>query len=158
MIKLSATVSVNGDRAPGDPELNRDQVWAGLLQKAQNALPFVPAMKKCETFDQGENWLRRDIEVFGNEKARERVTFIPKKTVRFDREEGSDIMGTIVNDILEDEQGNLSLRFSFELHLPGASAAEEEAYKQRMADAYAGAVKATLGAIRRAVKEKLLAA
>jgi len=40
MIEISRTVQVNDD--PDAPQLDQDQVWHGLLLKANDALPFVP--------------------------------------------------------------------------------------------------------------------
>ena len=36
---------------PGEPALSRSDVWAGLVLKANNALPFVPSMTFCEVTD-----------------------------------------------------------------------------------------------------------
>ena len=58
MYELSRTIPVN---EPGKPFLSRNDVWSGLLMKANNALPYVPAMKKCEVVERGESWLLRDI-------------------------------------------------------------------------------------------------
>ena len=52
--------------------------------KAQNALPYVPQMQKCEVLEEGDRWLLRDI-VFNNTPLRERVTFEPEARVIFDR-------------------------------------------------------------------------
>ncbi|MBO0705648.1 MAG: DUF1857 family protein [Candidatus Dormibacteraeota bacterium] len=43
MIYVSKTLPV---KEPGALALDRDQVWDGLVQKASNALPYVPAMTR----------------------------------------------------------------------------------------------------------------
>lgn len=48
MIFVSNVESVNG---PGLVHLTREQLWAGLVMKANNALPFVPAMQSCEVIE-----------------------------------------------------------------------------------------------------------
>jgi hypothetical protein len=64
-------------------------------------------------------------------------------------------MGTILNEILEDEDGELELRFSFDLELEGAEpgSQEEKDYEETMKGDYAKAVESTLAAIRRWVRE-----
>ena len=154
MFTMSRAVPVNGD--PDDPVLTRNDVWKGLVMKAENALPFVAAMTYCEVLERGENELVREIE-FKGDRAREHVTFEPEKKVQFDRLSGR-TMGTIQNEIEEDEEGNLSLRFTFALEVEGIppDSDEERAYAEEMKEAYLCAVAATLGAIRRStVEEKL---
>jgi hypothetical protein len=131
-------------------------VWHGLLLKAENALPFVPQMTECNTFERGENYLVRDI-VFRGEPARERVTFFPEYRVLFDRLSGI-TRGTIQNEIEEDDRGELTLRFTFALEKEGLApgSPEEQEYAKMMEGDYLGAVQATLNAIRRWVQEGTL--
>jgi len=152
MFKLSRTIPVN---EPGQPKLSRSDVWKGLVMKANNALPFVPAMKKCEVLEKGEGWLVRDV-VVGNEALREKVTFEPERRVVFERVAGNE-PGRIENTLGEDAQGNLTLTFSFALTRKGLEG-DAEAEKQHFAPMegmYFGAVAATLAAVRRMVAEKV---
>jgi len=154
MIELSHSVHVND---PGDPEapvLMRDDVWDGLVMKAENALPFVPSMEKCDVVEQRENFILRDIR-FGGDDLREAVTLTPKTSVEFRRVQGR-VLGVITNEILENPSGELELKFSFALEIEGAEpgSREEREYEANMRDAYLGAVVATLGAIRKMVMQR----
>jgi hypothetical protein len=151
MIEISRTVLVNDD--PAEPELNQDQVWHGLLLKANDALPFVPQMESCHVLTRGDGWLVRDILLRGV-PLRERVTFEPKRRVVFERIRGAEL-GTIENVIETDDQGRLTLRFSFALKhedLKEGSDAEREHFAP-MLPAYENAVAATLAAVRRTARE-----
>lgn len=151
MYKLSRTIPVN---EPSRPLLSRHDVWTGLEMKANNALPYVPIMQKCEVVQQGDGWLTRDI-VVNNVPLRERVSFEPEKRVIFERIAGSE-PGRIENVIGEDENGNLTLTFAFELRkegLPEGSDAEKSHFAP-MEGAYLGAVASTLAAVRRTVEER----
>jgi hypothetical protein len=150
VIRLSHSVKVNDPQDSVAPVLTRDDVWEGLVMKAQNALPFVPKMEKCDVIEQRENFILRDIR-FGGDDLREAVTLTPKTKVEFRRVEGR-VLGVITNEILEDQAGDLELRFSFELEISGVEpgSTEERDYESNMRDAYIGAVAATLGAIRKA--------
>ena len=151
MISVSKTVPVNPPEA--DVALTREDVWRGLKAKANNALPFVPSMTLCEVRERGENLIVREIE-FRGERLGERVTLEPQERVRFERTHGS-VLGTILNEILERDDGELELRFSFDLELVGVEpgSQEERDYEETMKGDYLKAVDATLNAIRRWVRE-----
>jgi hypothetical protein len=151
MISVSYKIPVNPEGT--DVTLSRADVWKGLEAKANNALPFVPSMSYCEVSERSENLIIREIE-FRGERFGERVTLNPQETVVFERTSGS-VMGTILNEILEDEAGELELRFSFDLELEGVEAGskEETDYEETMKGDYEKAVEATLSAIRRWARE-----
>ena len=149
MIYVTNAIPVN---AEGEPELTRSDVWAGLVMKADNALPFVPAMTFCEVLERrGEHEFDRDIE-FRGQRFTERITLEPESRVTFTRIAG-DVLGTIANEI-EERDGELFLRFSFALVLKGVApgSAEEADYAEGMKVDYLKAVEATLGAIRRVAR------
>jgi ketosteroid isomerase-like protein len=148
--KLSRTILVN---EPSKTTLSRHDVWAGLLMKADNALPYVPMMSKCDVIERGDGWLIRDI-LLKDVPLREKVTFEPESRVIFERI-GGDELGRIENVIGEDEKGNLTLTFSFGLTkkgIPEGTDAENKHFSQ-MEGAYFGAVASTLAAVRRTVDE-----
>lgn len=151
MISVSYKIPVNPEGS--DVTLTRADVWKGLEAKAHNALPYVPSMTHCEVQDEGENWIQREIE-FRGQRLGERITLEPQDTVRFERTSG-EVMGTILNEILEDSDGELELRFSFDLELEGVEpgSKEETDYEETMKGDYEKAVESTLAAIRRWVRE-----
>jgi len=149
--QLKRTIPVN---EPSKSVLTRQDVWAGLLMKANNALPYVPQMKKCEVIEKGDGWLIRDIE-FNGLPAREKVTFEPERQVVFERIAGIE-RGRIENTIGEDEAGNLTLTFAFGLTKDGVpdGSDEERAHFAPMEGAYLGAVASTMAAVRRIVDDR----
>jgi len=152
MFTHTRQVPVNPD--PQAPQLDAHDVWLGLMMKANNALPFVPQLTKCDVIESGADWLIRDVELKG-EMMREKVTFSPETSVRFNRLSGPE-PGEITNVIETDEEGNLALRFSFELSRVGledGSQAEREHFAP-MEPAYHSAVESTLAAMRRVVEER----
>jgi hypothetical protein len=151
MISVSKTIPVNP--AGADVTLTREDVWRGLEAKANNALPFVPSMTRCDVLSRTDNVIEREIE-FRGERLGERVTLDEPRGVTFERTSGP-VMGTIHNDILEERPGELELRFSFDLIPDGiaAGSAEEDAYRATMEQDYLKAVDATLAAIRRWTRE-----
>jgi acetylaranotin biosynthesis cluster protein L len=145
MIYVSKEIAVN---ERGQPRLSRSDVWKGLVMKADNALPFVPGMAKCDVIERTAKGLVRDI-VFRGEDAREKITFYPEEKVVFLRLSGN-ADGFIVNEVLGGDD-DLRLRFSFALQLVDApsDSAKEREFREVMERDYLKAVDATLGAIRK---------
>jgi len=146
MIFVSHALPVN---VPGEPRLDRANVLDGLVLKAENALPFVPAMTYCEvTQRHGDHVFDRDID-FRGQRFTERITLEAPHRVTFTRIAGP-VLGTIANEI-EGAGDDLELRFSFALVVAGVEggSAEEKAYAESMTGDYLKAVEATLNAMRR---------
>lgn len=157
MFTVDKTIAVNAALATGEPSLDRGALWAGLVMKGEDARPFVPVMEKCEVEARGDGWLTRAIQIRG-QVMREKVTFAPKHTVTFERLDGIE-KGTILNEILEADDGALLLRFTFTLTREDMEhgSAEEAAYAAGMEDTYLKAVQSTVDTIRRLIKEGALA-
>jgi hypothetical protein len=146
MIYVSHQLPVN---EAGHPYLDRAAVWDGLVMKANNALPFVPAMTYCEvTARHSDHVFDRDID-FRGQRFTERITLEPPHRVVFTRIAGP-VLGTIANEI-EGTENDLRLRFSFALVVAGikGGSVEERAYADGMTADYLKAVAATLTAMRR---------
>lgn len=148
MFTLSHTMPVNTEK----PSLNQAQIWQGLLLKAENPVPFLDAMSACTIIDRGDNWLLRNF-ILRGEEMQERVTFEPKNRVTFERTKSS-AMGTILNEIVTLDDGNMGLRFTFTLDVDGLvdGSREETEFAERMSRSYFQGVGSTLAEIRRQVE------
>jgi hypothetical protein len=147
MIFVSHALPVN---VPDEPRLTPANVWDGLVLKANNALPFVPAMTYCEvTHRHSDTVFDRDID-FRGQRFTERITLEAPYRATFTRIAGP-VLGTIANEIESTDDGDLALRFSFALVVHGVAggSAEEQAYADSMTGDYLQAVAATLNAMRR---------
>ena len=157
MFSVDKTVPVNANLKPGDPVLTRDEIWEGLLMKSYDAKPFVHLMTKCDVTREFENGIERDI-IFRGMDLTELLTFYPKTRVEFLRLRGIE-MGTITNEILEDEAGALHLRFAFSLEradmTPGSQ--EEQEFAAGYAQGYLVSVQKTIDHIRELVRAGQLA-
>jgi len=156
MVRASRTIKVNAD--PKEPPLTRSLVWRGLVMKAENPLPFVPVISSCKVLERRTDGLTREIVDKGDTIA-EVVTFEPEHVVKFERTSGR-VLGTILNEIIEDEHGDLALKFSFTLTVEGmeADSAEEQEFAGQMEQGYLMAVAATLKAMRNLAKNNALKA
>jgi hypothetical protein len=126
MIHATATVPVN---APGQAPLTRAQAWAGLVRKARDARRFFPPGEctRCDIVEESPTHLVREATVLGDDLT-EIVTFEAPTRITF-FQALSPREGAIVNELFEDGNGDLQLRFYGYLGLRGKAAggAEEQA-------------------------------
>lgn len=157
MYTLSVAVDVNPPGA--EPVLERDDVWRGLVMKAENALPFVPMMQECEVLERSANGLVRRVAVRG-ERYVERITFTPQIEVRFLREDAAGQPAGWITNVISDSDHGLLLTFSFSVSVANAApgSAEERLRGEEMRGSYIEAVTATIAATRQFVREGRLAA
>ena len=150
MYAFSATVEVNP--AGARPVLSRDQLWQGLLMKAENAVPFVPGMESCLVLERGEGNLIREIAVH-SQRFKELVTFTPQDQIHLQRIEG-DETGWITNIVSESDRG-LLLTFTFALSdssVPAGSS-KEKRREEAIKSAYFAAVDKTIRTVRQLAAE-----
>ncbi|MGW0854530.1 SRPBCC family protein [Streptomyces sp. NPDC002690] len=151
MIYVSHSLPVNSGT---DVHVTRAQLWEGLVQKANNALPFVAAMTECTVTERlSDTVFDRDIVVLG-EPQTERITLLEPSRVVFTRTAGS-VLGVIANEI-EGEDDDLRLRFSFALVVTGVEpgSQEEQDFADGMKADYLKAVDSTLRAVRASVSQR----
>ena len=118
MIYSTATVAVNSD---GQTKLTREQAWAGLERKARDAREFLPAglCTRCDVVEESATHFVREA-VIGGAEIREIITLEPESKVTFFQATGPR-EGAIVNELFEDADGALQLRFYCYLGLRGSS-------------------------------------
>jgi len=142
MIYSTATVPVNPENAL---PLTRAQAWAGLVLKARDARLFLPPglCTRCEVVEEGKDL--REIIAFEHET---KVSFFQASGPR---------EGVIVNELFDDADGVLQLRFYCYLGLRGkAPGSAEEQAEQAMMDSEQGYRAALLSTLKRT--RELLAA
>jgi hypothetical protein len=152
---MAASIEVN--RAGSGIELTRDLVWRGLVMKAENALPFVPAMQECTVTSRSENGLVRNVMTRG-ERFTERVTFTPQVQVLFERTDGAGADAGWIANVLSDGERGLLLTFMLNVVVPGAAPGSDEE-RRRGEDikiSYVEAIGTTLRTMRKLAGEGAL--
>jgi len=147
MIYSTATVPVN---PAGEIELTRAQAWAGLERKARDARLFLPPglCTRCDVVEESATHLVREATIAGTD-LRELITLEPQHKVTFFQATGPR-EGAIVNQLFEDENGVLQLRFYCYLGLRGkAPGGPEEQAEQANFDGDAGYKAALLSTLKR---------
>ncbi|RVV97171.1 DUF1857 family protein [Mesobaculum littorinae] len=152
MIYSTATVPVN---PKGEPELTHHQVWSGLELKARDAREFLPAgvCTRCEVAEETVSHFVREATIAGAD-LREIITLEPQRKVTFFQATGPR-EGAIVNEIVEDETGDLMLRFYCYLGLrdkaPGGPEEQAEQAQFDSDQGYRAALLSTLNRTRELV-------
>jgi hypothetical protein len=147
MIYSTATVAVN---PPGEVPLDRAQAWAGLVLKARDARLFLPPglCTRCDVTEQSPTHFVREATIGGTD-LREIITLEPQRKVTFFQATGPR-EGAIVNELFEDEAGDLQLRFYCYLGLRGKEPnGREEQAEQAQFDSDKGYQAALLSTLTR---------
>ena len=108
MLYSTATVPVNPE---GETPLTRDQVWKGLERKARDARLFLPPglCTRCDVTEKSATHFVREATIAGQD-LREIIVLEPQSKVTFFQAAGPR-EGAIINELIEDEAGELQLRF-----------------------------------------------
>ncbi|MGO8503313.1 SRPBCC family protein [Rhizobium leguminosarum] len=147
MIYSTATVPVNPE---GETPLTRAEVWQGLERKARDARLFLPAglCTRCDVVEESSTHFVREATI-GGQDLREIITLEPQGKVTFFQAVGPR-EGAIVNELFEDEDGRLQLRFYCYLGLRGKQPnGPEERAEQAQFDGETGYKAALLSTLKR---------
>lgn len=147
MIYSTATVEVNPQ---GEVPLTRAQAWAGLVLKARDARLFLPPglCTYCEVVEESNTHIVREATIAGT-GLREIITFEPQRKVTFFQATGPR-EGAIINELFEDNAGQLQLRFYCYIGLRGkATNGPEEQAEQAQFDSDTGYKAALLSTLKR---------
>ena len=147
MICSTATVPVNPE---GETPLTRNQVWQGLERKARDARLFLPPglCTRCDVTEESATHFVREATI-GGQDLREIIVLEPQSKVTFFQATGPR-EGAIINELFEDEAGELQLKFYCYLGLrdkePGGP---EEQAEQAQFDSDKGYKAALLSTLKR---------
>ncbi len=147
MIYSTATVPVNPQ---GETKLTREQVWKGLELKARDARLFLPPglCTRCDVTEESATHFVRDATIAGAD-LREIIVLESQRKVSFFQATGPR-EGAIINELFEDEAGELQLRFHCYLGLRDKEPnGPEERAEQQQFDSDNGYKAALLSTLKR---------
>ncbi len=121
-MKFEHLVQVNDLANAAQSRLTREEVWFGLLCRAEDPRPFLPGLERCVIVERGEHELVRELH-FGAAVVEDRVSFRPLQWMRFESSATAEHAGgSLTISIEEPEPGEVFLRFRYATTLPeGAS-------------------------------------
>lgn len=108
-------VQINDPADPRVPPLTREQLWLGLVARAERPQYFLIGMDECRIVEHTGNALRREMQ-FGKTLVRDRVTYEPSVQIRFDVEPTAESgVAQMIMRIEEPQPGVLFVRFVYDL-------------------------------------------
>ncbi|WGS40914.1 SRPBCC family protein [Burkholderia sp. JSH-S8] len=117
-------IQINADD-PAVPTLTREQLWEGLVLRAEQPQLFVIGLDSCVVRERTDATLERELH-YGSATVRDRVTFTPNHQVRYDiHAADGEIGGTLTMTIEERDGQQLFLRFEYRTTLAVSNDTED---------------------------------
>ena len=99
------------------PDLTREELWFGLLCRAEDPRPFLPGLDHCRIIERSDTELVRDLH-FGPTIIRDKVTLALMEWVRFESAATAQHAGGILTITIEEpRRADLFLRFDYRTSL-----------------------------------------
>lgn len=134
-MKFEHLVEVNDLADPNANTLSREELWFGLLCRAEDARPFLPGLDACRIVERSDNELLRELH-FGPALIRDRVRLQELEWISFESEATAEHAGGSLTIRIEEPQpGALFLRFIYTTSLPEA-VGEDARYADIVRSAY----------------------
>jgi len=135
-MKFEHIVQINDPGNPLIPNLSRDQLWLGLMARAEDATLFLPGLEACHILERGDRRLERRLD-FGKAAIEDTVTWSRFEWVCFAvKRTDNHAGGTLTITIEEPEEGHLFLRFAYATTLGEVTDDEDAAYAEFVKSAY----------------------
>lgn len=107
-------IEINDPLNPLIDSLTRDQLWRGLVLRAEAPKLFIPWLDECTLLARSDARLSRTLR-YDALLIHDHVTFLPQQTVRYDVPAQADIpVSSLVMTIEEPQPGALFVRFEYE--------------------------------------------
>lgn len=125
-------IQINAADTPGVPTLTHDQLWEGLVLRAEQPQLFVIGLDRCIMRERTDTALERELH-YGKAIVRDRVTFKPNQQVRYDiHAADGEIGGSLTMTIEERDGSELFLRFEYRTTLPVGNDSEDARQTQEI--------------------------
>lgn len=135
-MKFEHLVEINDPQNPMLPLLTRDQLWQGLMFRAEDATAFLPGLEACVILERGDCMLQRRLD-FGQAAIEDCVTWSRYEWMCFEvAATGDHAGGTLTITIEEPEENHLFLRFAYATTLGESANDEDAAYAEFVKSAY----------------------
>ncbi len=113
-MKFEHLVEINDPRNPLLSPLTREQIWHGLVLRAQAPKVFVPHLDECQLLENSKKGLTRQLR-YGALIVVDKVVFVPQEYVQYVVAAQQDIAASsLVMRIEEPLPGRLFVRFEYE--------------------------------------------
>lgn len=141
-------IEINDPNNPILEPLSRNQLWRGLVLRAEQPELSVVGLDACVILERGEGWLKRELR-FGRLRILDKVTFEPQQRITYDIMASESFASSRLQMAIEEPfPGHLFIRFIY------SSDAEqsEELVRGHLKQAYIQADQDTVAVIRELAK------
>ncbi|MGZ9711201.1 SRPBCC family protein [Glaciimonas sp. GNP009] len=151
-MKFAHLIEINDPLNPLIKPLTSEQLWRGLVLRAEQPMLFVPHLDACQILEKSIDSLSRELR-YGKIIIRDIVTYLPQLQVRYQVPPQEELLGSSLTMTIEQpQQDALFVRFSYTDESSGtAISAEEEMVDEFRRSAYLQADIDTIGIIRELV-------
>lgn len=126
-MKFEHLIEINDARNPLLYPLTREQIWRGLVLRAEAPKLFIPHLDECQLLESGKQSLTRQLR-YGKLIVTDNVTFMPQQYVHYVVAAQQDIAASsLVMRIEEPLPGSLFVRFEYDDGQGQGDNADEEA-------------------------------
>jgi hypothetical protein len=112
-LEFEHLVEVNDPKHP----ISREDLWFGLLYRAEDARLFLPGLERCQIIERHQNELLREL-CFGQALVRDRVRWSTPDWISFEIEATPEHAGGSLTISIEESETGLRLRFRYHTDLP----------------------------------------
>lgn len=156
-MKFSHSIEINDPQNPSQAPLTRQQLWLGLVLRAEAPKLFMPHLDLCTVFDPIGNTILRELH-FGDLIIRDCVTFHALQHVHYAvPAQGEIAASSLIMRIEEAQPGALSVRFEYDDGNDEATDAANAMYNEYRRSAYFAADTDTIEIIRKLAAQGELA-
>lgn len=115
-------IQINDPLNPLVETMTREQLWEGLVLRAEQPQLFVMGLDSCSILSRTDSTMERELH-YGQATVRDHVTLTPQQSVRYDILATADYVGgSLTMTIEQPDELQLFLRFEYKTSLPSAEA------------------------------------
>lgn len=135
-MRFEHLVEINDLANPALHPLTPDQLWQGLVLRAESPEMFMLGLDRAEITGRGDGYIERVLH-FGQANVRDRVVFEPRRQVRYESAATAEHAGgTLTMAIETPGAGALLVRFVYETTMPAVDASGDDRYAEIVKSAY----------------------
>jgi hypothetical protein len=129
-------IQINDPLNPFVDSLTREQLWQGLVLRAEQPQLFVMGLDSCTILSRTDSTLERELH-YGNATVRDHVTLTPQESVRYDiLATEAHVGGSLTMTIEQPDALQLFLRFEYRTTLPAADTEDARQTQEIVKSAY----------------------
>ncbi|PUA17953.1 SRPBCC family protein [Glaciimonas sp. PCH181] len=112
-MKFTHLIEINDPLNPLIEPLTSEQLWRGLVLRAEQPMLFVPHLDECQILEKSMECVTRELR-YGKVVIRDIVSYLPQLQVRYQVPAQEDIVGSSLTMTIEQPQPDaLFVRFSY---------------------------------------------